>query len=216
MAGLLSRVKVSELTKGIHENIMINGVSIEDRKGQNGPINKMIYIKFAQVNAEGKRSSESELAWWKPDPTSDYFVTNLQEMSLQLHNILCAFMDEEAAFAAFDGVFESVGVTDVKEIESKKWKLSEVSKLNDAIKAAFKTAITPFIGNKSALMRVKLTTNYKGVGVEIPKYNTFVEPMTKEESELKFTDNELKTHAKAGNTEVKTGGAASTNTKATI
>jgi len=214
--GLLSRVKVPELTKGIHENIMINGVSIEDRKGQNGPINKMIYIKFAQVDENGKRKAESELAWWKPDPTSDYFVTNLQEMSLQLHNILSAFMDEEAAFAAFDGVFEGLGITDYKEIENKKWKQSEVNKLNDALKEAFKKAITPFIGDKEHLLRVKLTTNYKGVGVEIPKYGLFVEPMTKEETDLKFTDNELKTHSKAGITEKGGSTASSTNTSATI
>jgi len=208
---LLNRAKISEFQKGIHDNVIITGVDIKDRKGQNGPINKMIYIKFAQLK-DGKRVAESELAWWKPDPTSEYFVTNLQEMCLQLHNILETQIGEEEAFNTFSGVFEDLGITDKKEVYDRKWKQSEVNKLIESLKTAFKTATDKIEDWKP--FRLKLTTNYKGEDIEIPKYGKFVEPMDVEESTLKFTANELKTHSKAGNTEKRS--ASSTNTSATI
>lgn len=198
MSGLLNRAKISQLTMGIHENCIISAVDTDDRKGKNGPINKMIYIKFTQLDADKKRKAESELAWWKPDVTSDYFKTNLQEMCIQLHNILNCYMTEEEAFDAFDNVFESAGVVSFEELESKKWKKSEVDVLFIALKTAFNTSIASFINNVDNPIRLKLTTNFKGEDVEIPKYNKFVESMN-DELALKFTDAELKTHSKAGN-----------------
>ncbi len=208
---LLNRAKISQFQKGIYDNVVITGIDIKDRKGQNGPINKMIYIKFAQLK-DGKRVAESELAWWKPDPTSEYFVTNLQEMCLQLHNLLEVQIGEDAAFDAFAGVFEEIdGIESQQDIHNKKWKQSEVNKLNDALKNAFKNAFDKIEAQKP--FRLKLTTNYKGEDIEIPKYGKFVEPMDVKESQLKFTANELKTHAKAGNVEKK---ASSVNASATI
>lgn len=200
MSGLLNKAKISALTMGIHENCIISGVDVEDRKGKNGPINKMVYIKFTQLDSAGKRKAESELSWWKPDITSEYFKTNLQEMCIQLHNILNCFVTEDEAFTAFETVFESAGIASYEELESKKWKKSEVDVLFIALKTAFNTAITPFINNTDDLIRLKLTTNFKGEDIEIPKYNKFVESMT-EELKLKFTDSELKTHSKSGNVE---------------
>ena len=194
---LLNRAKISQFQKGNHDNVIITGIDIKDRKGQNGPINKMIYIKFAQLKND-KRVAESELAWWKPDPTSEYFVTNLQEMCLQLHNLLEVQIGEEAAFEAFKGVFNDLDIANQIDIHNKKWKQSEVNKLNDALKQAFKESYDKVIADGQTPFRLKLTTNYKGEGVEIPKYGKFVEPMDVEESSLKFTSSELKAHSKAG------------------
>ena len=41
--GLLNKAKISQLTDGIHPNVMISKVDIKQRKGKNGPINKMTY-----------------------------------------------------------------------------------------------------------------------------------------------------------------------------
>jgi hypothetical protein len=212
MSGLLSKAKISQLAMGIHDNCVISNVDIIDRKGNNGPINKMIYIKFTQLDEANKRKAESELAWWKPDVTTDYFKTNLQEMCIQLHGILTCFMPEEDAFDAFENVFEASGVTDPAEIETKKWKKSEVDVLFIALKDAFHKAITPFIAKQDAPIRLKLTTNYKGEDIEIPKYGKFVESMTVDPT-LKFSDAELKTHSKAGNV---AAASPASSSKATI
>lgn len=213
---LINKAKTSEFQKGIHDNVLITNVDIKDRKGTNGPINKMIYIKFAQFK-DGKKVAESELSWWKPDVNSEYFKTNLQELCLQIHNVLEVFIGEDAAFDAFANVFDVVDITDQKEIESRKWKQSEATALLTGIKDAFNEAITPFVNNSENLIRVKLTTDYKGEGIEMPKYGKFIEPMSTEETKLKFTANELKTHSKAGNVTGKDAGqASSSNTSATI
>ncbi len=212
---LLNRTRISELTKGIHSNCIISSIDTKDRKGQNGPINKMIYIKFTQLN-ETKRLAESELAWWKPDPTSEYFQVNLQEMCLQLHNIVESFVGEEPAFDAFAKVFDTVGIKSHEDIANKKWKQSEVNTLFTALKSSFVDVITPYISDLDKKFRMKLTTNYKGEGVEMPKYGKFIEPMEVTDSNLKFTDAELKTHSKAGIVDKKDTAASSTNAGATI
>ena len=214
---LRSRAKSSEFQKGIHDNVMITNVDIEDRKGANGPINKMVYIKFAQM-IDDKKVAESELSWWKPDVTSEYFKTNLQEICLQLHNVLEACVGDESAFEAFSTVFAFTGMEDYKEIESRKWKQSEVNILLINLKIAFATAIAPFVNDSEKLLRLKLSTNYKGEDIEIPKYGKFVESMEVEETKLKFSAAEIKTHSKSGNVEVNVTAtaASSANTSATI
>lgn len=196
---LLNKANTSEFQKGIFDNVIITRVDTKDRKGQNGPINKMVYIKFAQINDAGKRVAESELAWWKPDITSEYFKVNFQEICLQMHNVLEAYLGEDAAFDAFEHVFDVIKISDQKEIEDRKWKQSELNSIIAGLKDAFSKAITPFINNKEQLIRLKLSTNYKGEDIEIPKYGKFTESMVKKETELKFTANEIKTHSKAGN-----------------
>jgi len=172
---LLNRAKTSEFQKGIFDNVMITNIDIKDRKGQNGPINKMIYLKFAQLNDASKKIAESELSWWKMDITSEYFKTNLQEFCFQLHNILASYTDEDRAFDAFSKVFDVIGITDHTEIEGKKWKQTELNTLITTIKETFLENMTPFINAKDNLVRLKLSTNYKGEDVEIPKYGKFME-----------------------------------------
>ena len=208
-------IRLAQLQKGIHEGCYISKVDIKDRKGKNGIINKMVYITINKMGKKGKPVASAEVAWWKPDPTTDYFKTNLQEIALQLHDTLTAYVGEDKAFEAFEGVFEGVGIKKHTEIETKKWKQSEVNKLLTAMSEAFEKAIKPFVGDKEKLTRIKLTTNYKGEGVEIPKYGLWVEPMTAEDSKLFFTDNELKAHSKGGITDT-AGAASSVNTSATI
>jgi len=199
---LLNRVRISEFEKGIHDNVVLSKIDINDRKGSNGIINKMVYLTFTKVDENGKRLAESELAWWKPDPTSDYFVTNLQELSLQLHNLVHVHLgDEEAAFDVFKTVFDDIDVKSVEDIHNKKWKQSDVKILLNNYKNAFNEVMKDKL--KTVKFRLKLTTNYKGEGVEIPKYGKFVEPMDVDTTELKFSASELKIHAKQGNVEVK-------------
>lgn len=213
---LLNRAKTSEFQKGIFDNVYITAVDTKDRKGKNGPINKMVYIKFAQLNDVGKKIAESELSWWKPDVTSEYFKTNLQEICLQLHNIVEVFLGEDKAFDAFQTVFDVIDIEDHKELDDKKWKQSELTAVITALKDTFVKVITPYVNNSEAPLRMKLSTNFKGEDIEIPKYGSFVESMSVEKTELKFTAGELKTHSKSGNVEGDATAASSTNTSATI
>ena len=211
--GLLNKVKISSLQKGIHDQVIITGVDVNDRKGVNGPINKMIYIKFTQLDAAGKRKAEAELSWWKPEVGNDYFKSSLQEMCLQLHNILACYLGEEAAFSAFDGVFEACGLESHLDMESKVWKKSEVDVLFMGLKTAFSSAITPFINDTTNPIRLKVTTNFKGEDIEIPKYGRIAEPMSVNPATLSFSNSELQTHSKAGNVEKK---AHSSNLNASL
>ena len=213
---LINRAKVSEFQKGIFDNVIITNVDIQDRTGQNGPINKMIYIKFAQLNDAGKKVCESELAWWKPDVTSEYFKSNIQEICLQLHNVVESYIGEEDAFTAFSNVFEFLNIEDQSELETRKWKQSELNVIITNLKTSFKEAITPFINDTLHPIRLKLSTNFKGEDIEIPKFGKFTEPMSMTETALKFSANELKTHSKIGNVEGKASVASSSNTNATI
>jgi hypothetical protein len=214
---LLNKVKTSEFSKGIFDNVIITGVDVQDRKGANGPINKMVYIKFAQIDETGKKLKESELSWWKPDITSEYFKTNLQEICLQLHNVLEAYIGEEEAFNAFSTVFDFLELDSHEEIETRRWKQSELSALINELKESFETAITPYINKMDQLIRLKITTNYKGEDIEIPKYGKFVESMSVEKSTLEFTANEIKTHSKAGTVTTAAATApSSTNANSTI
>ena len=208
-------IRLAQLQKGIHDGCYVAKVDIKDRKGKNGIINKMVYLTINKMGKKGKPVAQTEVAWWKPDPTSDYFKTNLQEICLQLSNVLEAYVGPEKAFDAFEGVFEDLDVTDYKEIETRKWKQSEVNKLIANLSVAFEEAIKPYVGKKDELVRVKLTTNHKGEGTDIPKYSKWIEPMSKEETELYFTDNEIKTHSKSGIVTT-AGSASSTNASATI
>lgn len=195
---LVNRLRVAALEKGIYNNCMITAVDVADRRGKNGILNKMVFIKFAHMDS-GKRKAETEISWWKPDATSEYFRSNLLEFCVQLHGILCTFMTEDEAFDAFEDVFNTNGITDHNDIGSKQLKKSELDLLYTGIKDAFLKAVTPFINSNDNLFRLKLTTNFKGEDVDIPKYGVFTEPMSITESLLKFSDAELKTHSKSGN-----------------
>ena len=190
--------QLPELGKGIHDNCIVSSVDTKERKGRNGIINKMIYLAITKLNNDGKPVAEVEVSWWKPDPTSEYFYTNLLEVAYQTTNLLKAYMPEDEVYKQFDGIFEAFDCKTVKDIEEKKWKQSEVKQLLESISTAFKEAIEPYIGDKEKLIRVKLTTDHKGQGVEIPKYGPWIEPMTQEETKLYFTANEEKAHSKAG------------------
>ena len=204
--------QLPELGKGIHDNCIISGVSTDERKGKNGIINKMIYLTITKLNNDGKPVAEVEVSWWNPDPSTEYFYDNLLELSYQLVNVLKAYMPEDEVYKAFEGIFENHGCNSVKDIETKKWKQSEVKSLLKDIAAAFKNAIAPYVGDKSKTIRVKLATDYKGQGVEIPRYGDWVEPMTQEETRLFFTANEEKIASKAGITSAPRNNAGITAT----
>lgn len=210
---LLSRVKVAKFGKGIHDNVVITKVDIEERKNKGMPIKKMLYITYAIIDPVTKRKkSESEISWWRLDPSSEYFFDNLQQLAIQLHSLLTCYMDEEEAFAAMEPVFEGYKFASVAELQETKWKKSELDVLEGNIQSAFFAAITPFIGVDKTPFRLKVSTDSKGENVAYSSYGPIAERMTVNPSNLKFSESELKNHSKAGNVAVvKTASSALTS-----
>ena len=199
---LLSRVKVARFGKGIHDNVVITKIDLEERKAKGMPIKKMIYITYAIVDpVTRKKKNEAELAWWTLDPSSEFFFGNLRELCIQLQGLLCCYMSEDDAFEAMSGVFADFpDFESVADIEAYKWKKKDVDTLQANLGDAFAKAVAPFIGDSSPLMRLKVSTDNNGENIAYPAYGVFAEPMTVETSRLKFTEAELKRHSKAGNT----------------
>ena len=199
-SSLFDRVKVARLGKGIHDNIAITKVDVEERKSKGVPIKKMLYLTFALVDPDTrKRKNEVEVAWWTLDPSSEFFFSNLREYCVQLQGILACYMSDDDAFEAMSKVFDEFELKSVAEIEETKWKRKDVDSLQIALREAFAVAIEPFVGANGPLIRLKLGTDSKGENVAFPSYGTFTEPMSVKETHLKFSETELKNQSKAGN-----------------
>jgi hypothetical protein len=210
---LLNRTRVARLPKGIHEDIVITKIDIADRKRNGILIKKMLYITFTKLDAEGKRKNEIELSWFRLDHSSEYLFSNMRELAIQLNGILNCYMSEDEAFAAMEGDINGLSFETVDDMENHKWKKSEVDAVMLDLMQRFSDAMTDKIGLESQRLRLKITTDNKGEGANIPSYGVFTESMevAKEDSRLKFTDGELKNHSKAGN--VSQNGTASATIK---
>lgn len=197
---LLGNVNVSKLTKGIHKNIVISDIDVEERK-RNGEVSKkMIYIKLVQVNPTSReRVKEVEVSWWKPDPIGNkYFSDNLLELCFQVAGIMEIYMSKEDVDAVFDGLFEDLDFKTVDQIKEYNWKKSQLNTFLPEIAERFAKAMEPFVGLDGKLLHVKLTTDMKGMGAEMPKYGNFMEEMTDQAPTLKFSKSELKNHSLSG------------------
>lgn len=216
---LLSLVHVSKLNYGIHDDVMLAKVDVEDRKRQGQLEKKMIYVTFSVVDKEsGRKKAETELSWFRLDHGSEYLFANIRELAVQLFGILSSFMTEEEAYEAMEGVFNDFDENEwtgpnveveAEDLEGHKWKKKEVETLIENFKSAFKKAIAPFTGDPEKLIRLKVTTDNKGEYVNIPKFGIFTESMDVENTNLKFTDFELRNHSKVG---TMTNGAANIKT----
>jgi hypothetical protein len=211
---LLSRARVARLGKGIHEDVVITKIDIQDRKRNGILIKKMLYVTFAKLDAEtGKRKSEVELSWFRLDHTSEYLFSNMRELAIQLHGILKCYMTEDEAFDAMEGDIDGLDFEAVDDMENHKWKKAEVEAVMADMQERFAEVMKDKIGLDSQKLRVKITTDNKGEGANIPSYGVFTESMevAADDTKLRFSDNELKNHSKAGN--VSTNSSASTAIK---
>jgi hypothetical protein len=209
---LLQNARVARLGKGLHDDVVITKVDIADRKRNGILIKKMLYVTFAKLDpVTGKRKTEVELSWFRLDHTSEYMFSNLRELAIQLNGILTCYMSEDEAFAAMEGDVDGLDFKTVDEMEQHKWKKAEVEAVMADMLQRFNVVIADKIGVNSQRLRVKITTDSKGEGANIPSYGVFTESMdvAKEDSKLRFSDVELKHHSKAGNVSAGTTQASS-------
>lgn len=208
---LLNRARVARLGKGIHEDVVITNIDILDRKRNGILVKKMLYVTFAKLDSETKkRKGEIELSWFRLDHASEYMFSNLRELSIQLFGILKCFMTEDEAFSAMEGDIDGIDFKSVDDMENHKWKKVQVEAIASDLLTKFKDALNDKIGLSSQKLRVKVTTDNKGEGANIPSYGMFTESMdiSKDDSKLRFTDMELKNHSKAGNVGVNSQASA--------
>jgi hypothetical protein len=196
-------IKVAKLGKGIHDNVVLLGCDTEMRKSKEGLSKKMLYLTFAKVdvNKDRKKLREVELSWWKPNPAdSKYFDTNMLEMFYQIDNLLKCYYEEEEIDKAFDDMLTENKITSLVD---KKWKVSEINNFLPLVCEVVGNLLKPKVGAEGQLLHLKVAPDYKGVGVELPKFGAFVETMGEEETTLKFTKAEMKNSSNAGITEEK-------------
>jgi len=207
---LLSRVNVSKLDKGIHSNITITSVDTEERRSNGTPSKKFLYITFAEVDpTTRKKLRDIEVSWWKLDPIGNkYFQDNMLELCSQLVGILECYMSKDVVDTFFDHIFDEFEFKTVEDIKEYKWKVKDCTTLMTSLKDCFSAAIKDHVGIEGKLLHLKLTTDPKGAIVELPKYGTICEPMGDGETTLKFSNSELKNHAKSGNVSAKLGATA--------
>lgn len=198
---LLSKVNVAKLDKGIHSNVVITGVDIEDRRNNGNPSKKFLFITFAEVDPITRRKKRDiEVGWWKLDPTGNkYFQEGMLELCSQLVSILECYMTEDEVDAYFNNIFDDYGFKTIEDIKEYKWKIKDCAAFMNSLKAAFYEAIKDHIGVNGKLLHLKLTTDPKGTIVELPKYGPVCEVMGDGETTLRFSNAELKNHAKSGN-----------------
>lgn len=206
----MSRARVAKLGKGIHENVVISKIDMEDRK-KNGLItSKNLFITFATVDpATRKKKAELEMSWWRLNQTSEYFFDNLREMVIQINGILTTVMDEDEVYKAMEDLFADWDFKSVDDMKDHKWKKPDVEKFMTNLKGKFLELIKSHVGlDSKTLLRVKVTTDKKGEYPEMPKYGTFTESMEQEESNLRFSDAELRMHSNGGTVQNANAGSA--------
>jgi hypothetical protein len=187
-------VRKPDLDFGIIDNVVLTNVMIDDSIAAS---KKHIYLTFSQYDAEtDSYIAESTFSWFKINPGS--FTSNKKSMSeemmgaardltSQLHNLLSCYLGEEAAFDALEDDFKPVEYETIDELLSAKWGKKNTSALEENMKSLLQKAITPFIGDKNYLLRIKVLPNKLGTHRNIPKYGMFVESMNASPSLLNFT-----------------------------
>lgn len=208
---LAGATNVGILAPGIHSNVVITKVDTSTRTFKDGTAaKKMFYITFAQIDpVTRKRLKEVEVSWWKFDPTKpEYLLDSIFEVSAQLVNIMKCYATEEEISEATKDIFNDFGFETPEEITKYKWKKADLLNLITCLGEAFSSVMEPRIGLNSKLLNLKIVSDSKGLGIEIPKYGDLVEVMEEgKEPTLKMTAFENK---------VKTGTISTGNTNTNI
>ena len=198
---LLDKVKVSPLQFGIHKNIVLSKVDITPKKRNGMPTKRFLHLTFTKIDPEtGKRKAESTFSWWKLDPTSDNFMTNMKQLLVQLDGILKLYYTEEEIDAQMEDLFKEWKFKTVSDVENYKWKKKDADLFMNKLSEKIAEALKIKIGFDSTQFKLKLPLDNKGQYPELPRYGVFVESMdvSDEKSTLSFSDYEQKNNALAG------------------
>jgi len=195
---LLKRnAKSTELPAGIHSNVHLIKVEIDDRKDNSGNrIKKQLFLTFKKVDEEGNVVGEKEISFFDIDPVKEYALDNLHTYIVSVKSILETFVSEKVIEKRFDplkvllekdeDVDESSAEFKFDNIKKARLKkMSTYKKIEEAVRAQFYAIVKSKIGYDSVSLRLKLEYN-KNNSVHIPRYGHFIErdSVNKKESKL--------------------------------
>lgn len=195
ISNLLNNAKVNEIKAGIHENVVLEAIDLQQRKKKSGEvIKKNTYVSFAKVR-DGKVYERREIAWFNPDPNSSWVVDTFREQITQMMGILECFYSPEDAEQIFDQhVFKDID--SIEEIEPLLKSKKTATELVKNTMISFFSSLKDHIGIDSKPLRVMFVVkdNY----IQQPRFIKFTESMevSKENSELKLSNEHIKAKAK--------------------
>jgi len=208
LAQLMSEARKAELGYGIHENCIIAEVSNEERKDKNqSVIERNGYTKIQKLDEKGEVIAEKEISWFNlksDERTLDNFLVQLEQMT----GIVKAICDENH-INVWKRFFEKclkdreidtpedhspANINLLKEDLTLYLKNPKNCKsIMDDLSSAYAELLSEFTGAaKCPKVRVKLVYDSKGMYVQHPRFDVFVEnaSIDKEKSSLRMSKTE--------------------------
>jgi len=180
------RARSTELPAGIHNNIHLVNVDIEDRKDNTGNrIKKQLFLTFKKMDKEGVVIGEKEISFFDIDPVKEYALDNLHSYIVRVTDILEMYVSEKIIESKFNPLKELLEkgekadevASEFKYDNIKKARLKKTAsyrKVEKAIKKQFFNIVKTEIGYDSIPLRLKLEED-KNNYVQIPRYGHFIE-----------------------------------------
>lgn len=192
--------KSSELSAGIHEDVVLFSIDPERRKDNTGKlIKKQLYLKFKKYNKEGEDIGEKDISFFLIDAARDSAIRNLHSLLAQTKEILSLYYTE----AELDVKFNPLGVLydesenkteeelnilfDYEGIKKNVLKKSSLFvKVENELCAQFYSLLEDKIGFESLKFRLRLEESKDAKYVQLPAFERFAESqeVTKEDSLL--------------------------------
>lgn len=194
---LKRNAKSTELPAGIHNNVHLVKVEIDDRKDNSGNrIKKQLFLTFKKVDEEGNVIGEKEVSFFDIDPVKEYALDNLHTYIVSVISILESFVSEKIIKTKFDPLKVLLEADEKEDDISSEFKFDAIKKarlkkmskyrmIEKAIREQFYAIVKTKIGYDSVSLRLKLEED-KNNYVQIPRYGHFIErdSVTKKESKL--------------------------------
>jgi hypothetical protein len=200
LKSLLDKAKKAELGHDIHENCVITDVTVKGKPDKENKQSKWNCVtKFVKRDEKNNILGEKEISWYDLDFSNEYVSSKFSMQILQLVNILECFITPEEVNDIFDPILSDFEITDEESRDNiLKDKDNCINLMDDISKAYVKEMVNHL---NSTPVRLKLTFDSKGKYISAPMYNEFVEPMSvsKEDSKLKFSKNEIENESKSRN-----------------
>jgi hypothetical protein len=186
---LKSKVNATDLEEGIHENVFLVSIDINDRKDHTGTkIKKQCFLMFKKIDSEGGIIGQKEISFFFVDPVKEYALDNLIELVQQIKCLLSAYLSDKDILKKYNPV--SVLIEKDEEITEELGKeflydnirntrlkmKSNYAKVENAAKDQLNKLLGKKIGLDSIPLRFKLVED-KNKYIQIPRFGTYVESM---------------------------------------
>lgn len=188
---LAEKVIRKRLEFGINENVRLIKLDNEERKKDGEVLQRNTYMTFGKFNKEGDLVSQSEFNYFNLKHDSEYAHDNLVEQ-LSHMTTLVGILNPEAVLDPFT----KAGIEDEEDLEEALGSKKGCKSLNKALYEVVEEALEGKFGPESELLRIKVVTDKNGKWQQLPREAMFVEPMSKEETELSISAYENRCYQK--------------------